>query len=303
MANEDTNYDQWRRNFMFLIKFKKCEKVLENATKPDKIQQEEWDSWTNRAMYYFSIAVPTDDIMNCKNPKEVIDRLDSLHMKKSKSRQLLIEKQLNELKLGEDDDPEKFYELFERKINELKAAGGDTDEDRKLSFLMMCLPASCQNLIDVIDLIPDGQNKCDFIREKLASRKKNESSNKPKNDVKNEISNAFKASVKIKDEGNKNFVCYGCGKSGHIRRNCYSNYQSYGGNSCGNSYQGYRGHNHERRNGNNGGFRGNSNRGGNYNRGSRGRYRGFHQNPTNQNQVNFAESQSGNGNCNDNLNV
>ena len=60
---------------------------MENAESSEKISQDEWDSWTNRMMYYFSIAVPPDDIINCNTPKEVIDRLDSLYMKKSKALQ------------------------------------------------------------------------------------------------------------------------------------------------------------------------------------------------------------------------
>ena len=128
---KDMKYDQWRRSFMFLVKFKKCEKVLESSTKPADVTQTDWENWTNRMMYYLSIAVPPDDIYDCENPKQVIEKLYNLYMKKSEANQILIEKQLHNLSFKEGDNPEAFFEVFERKMLELYGAGGDTSRARK----------------------------------------------------------------------------------------------------------------------------------------------------------------------------
>lgn len=289
---KDVKYDQWRRSFMLLAKFKKCSQVFETEQKPQETKQEDWENWTNRMMYYLSIAVPFDDISDCENPKQVIDKLDSVYMKKSEAKQIMIEKQLYDLKLKEGDDPVKFFETFERKILELKNAGSDITRKKKLSFLMHCLPSSCDHLIDLIDALPEEQRTCDYIREKLLLRKTMTSKESTSAIKEEEFSQAFKTSVKIKDEETKNSVCYGCGKSGHIRKYCYSNSRNNNGSS------GYRGRGQGGRynSGHNSGsyrgnFRGNYhrnyNRSGNHHRGSfRGGYlnRRDHQSFPNSNQ-------------------
>lgn len=75
---------------------------------------------------FLSVTVPTDDIVDFETPKCVLDRLHEVYMKKSESKQLMIEFQLKSLKYNHEDNPEIFFEKFERKINELKVAEGDT---------------------------------------------------------------------------------------------------------------------------------------------------------------------------------
>lgn len=254
---KEIKYDQWRRNFVFLAKFKKCSEVL------------------------FSISVPPDDMTDCDTPKAVIDRLDKLYMKKSESKQILIERQISNLKF-DDEDAEKFFENFDRKINELKVAGGEVNEQRKLSFLMLCLPPSYDHLIDLLDSLPKEQRNCDYIREKILNQKivsktkavVNAGTSKQEKD--GEIVQALKFTKNVKDNNSackdvidkQTSTCYHCGKTGHIRKYCYSRnfYQSNhrgqfrGGRSKGGA--GFRGQGFR---GSYRGFRGNS-RGG-YNRG------------------------------------
>ncbi|CAB3231931.1 unnamed protein product [Arctia plantaginis] len=108
-------------------------------------------------------------MVNCDTPMQVIDKLDKLYLCKSESKQLLIEKQLSGLKYADGEDPEQFFEKYERKVIELHHAGGDTSRRRKLRYLIMCLPGSC-HIIETIDILPEKERTVDYVRQKLIER-------------------------------------------------------------------------------------------------------------------------------------
>lgn len=107
---------------------------MERNERPEIIKKEDWEYKINKAMYFLSLAVKPDKLVDCTAPKQVIDKLDRLYLRKSESKQLLIENQLNNLKLKDEQDSKQFFEKFERKIIELRHAGGDASPHRKLSY-------------------------------------------------------------------------------------------------------------------------------------------------------------------------
>lgn len=275
----NVSYDEWRLQFMFLLKFKQCQIVVEKDERPAAIKEEDWEHKSNKAMYFLSLAVKPDKLVDCDTPKKVIDKLDKLYLRKSESKQLLIEKQLSNLKLLDGDDPEQFFEKFERKIIELHHAGGDTSRRRKLSYLMMSLPDSCRHIIETIDLLPEEGRTVDYVREKLLQRKQIgavdselvQTSEKAENN-----SQVFKTQVSTHNRSNRDQrsdgatkSCFTCGKPGHISRDCRSNFNGNPRNNFGN----LRGNFGQRGNFSNqrGNFRGNYNNRGWYRGSNRGR--------------------------------
>lgn len=140
---------------MYLLKFKQGQNVIENEECPAALQAEKWEQRNNETMCFLSLALKPDKLVDCETPKQVINKLDKLCLKKLESKQFLIEKQLNNLKLSDDDDSEVFFEKFDRKIVKLHHAGGDTGRRRKLSYLMMALPDNYHHIIEIIDLVPE----------------------------------------------------------------------------------------------------------------------------------------------------
>lgn len=60
---------------------------------------------------------------------------------------------LESIRLKDRADPIKFFNDFERAVNDLKTAGGKVNEDEKANYMIHVLPESLAHLGDLVDLI------------------------------------------------------------------------------------------------------------------------------------------------------
>lgn len=249
--DKNITYEDWRNKFMFLLRFKKCLPVVQYEIRPEVIKEADWEEQENKVMYFLSLALNAATMADLETPKQILDKLDSIYLKKSESKQLLIERQLNLMKLNENaskSQTEKFFEDFDKKINELRLAGGDISRKRKLSFLIMALPKDCRHLVDDLDSLAEQNRTTEYIREKLMSWnelsgiQETESTTEDK-ELKSQAFNTKLTKGRNWHKTNENpKTCWNCGKVGHMKQNCYQNGRGHGQNSRG-SYngQGYRG--------------------------------------------------------------
>lgn len=170
--DKNITYEDWRNKFMFLLRFKKCLPVVQYEIRPEVIKEADWEEQENKVMYFLSLALNAATMADLETPKQILDKLDSIYLKKSESKQLLIERQLNLMKLNENaskSQTEKFFEDFDKKINELRLAGGDISRKSIMSFLIMALPKDCRHLVDDLDSLAEQNRTTEYIREKLMS--------------------------------------------------------------------------------------------------------------------------------------
>lgn len=235
--DKNISYEDWRNKFMYLLRFKKCLPVVQHGERPDSIKEADWKDQEDKVMYYFSLALSASIMADMQKPKEIMDKLDSIYLKKSEAKQLLIERQLNLMKLKENaskNEIEIFFQEFNKKINELRLAGGDVSRKRKLSFLIMALPKNCRHLVDDLDSLPEQNRTVEYIQEKLMSWNEicetTEEQAESTREIKNTNSQAFNTRLTNARKSNRTYneepkTCWSCGKIGHISQNCYQNGQ------------------------------------------------------------------------------
>lgn len=240
-------YDTWRYKFMLLLEMKGCKEAIECEDKPNSITTvSEWNKLQTKAKLLFASAVDVEIIMECETAKQMMDKLDSLYMKRSELRQALIERKLSRLRFNENENPEKFFEIFERLIKDLKNAGATVDRKRKLTLLIITLPESLDHLTETIDLLPEENRTVDYIREKILIRraKKDDIPNSPdgidnSTEMKHDA-HVFKTTVKSDGK-----ICFSCNEKGHIAQYCpkrgnhvrNGSRKSYRGQGRGSHYQ------------------------------------------------------------------
>ena len=82
-------------------------------------------------------------------------------------------------------------------------------ETEKLNYMLKALPENYSYISDLIDVMPERERTVDYLQSKI-KLKKTESVTQ----ISNDTSNVFKADTK------SSFNCIGCGKPGHLRRDC-----------------------------------------------------------------------------------
>ena len=120
-----------------------------------------------------------------------------------------------------------FFDDFEKAVNELKQAGAVVSETEKLNYMLKGLPENYSYLGGLIDVLPEHERTVDYLKSKI-KLKSTESVTQSSNDT----SNVFKADTKSL------FNCFGCGKPGHLKRDC----EATGNVNRGRGFSYYRSH-------------------------------------------------------------
>lgn len=278
---DGTHYEKWKFRLKVFLEMKNCLEVIEFAKKPENVTDNDWQKMEVRAKNYIVNGVNNTQlemIISENTARKMILKFDTIYSPKSSTSRLLCKRRLLDLKLKENENPIDFLNLFEKQINELKNAGEDLKEEDKLNYLLLCLPDSYSNIVDIIDALPEKDRTVEYVKSKLLlEQKKKESVNTDSN------SQSFNVNTG-RNRQNQNqvsnpVVCYRCNQVGHIQRNCQmrNNYENTNINPMNNYYRGnstYRGRNNYHR----GHQRGNFNQQrGHHQRGSSSRGRSVHQ--------------------------
>lgn len=168
-------------------------------------------------------------------------KFDSLYTKESTALQIVKRNTLENIKLSNFKDVVTFFDEFEKAANELKAAAAKITEPEKLRYMLKALPQSYSYLGDLIDVLPLQERTVEYLKSKIMLKHLEEENEKDKIEKAPTKSNVFSLESNVK--------CYGCGKMGHIQRQCQQ-FNSNGFRGRGRQYQtstrgrrnGYRGH-------------------------------------------------------------
>ncbi|KAF2902233.1 hypothetical protein ILUMI_03950 [Ignelater luminosus] len=106
--------------------------------------------------------------------------------------------------------------ILKKAVNELKQAGAAVTEQEKLNYMLKSLPQNYSHIGDLIDVLPMKERTVEYLKSKIKLKSMEEKSN----NVSNDKSNVFQAEAKSSSD--KNYTCFGCGKPGHLKRDCRS---------------------------------------------------------------------------------
>ncbi|KAF2892764.1 hypothetical protein ILUMI_13408 [Ignelater luminosus] len=139
-----------------------------------------------------------------------------MYLKKSTALQIVCRHNLETVKPSNYSDTSLYFDDFEKAVNELKQAGAAVTEQEKLNYMLKPLPQNYSHIGDLIDVLPMKERTVEYLKSKIKLKSMEEKSN----NVSNDKSNVFQAEAKSSSD--KNYTCFGCGKPGHLKRDCRS---------------------------------------------------------------------------------
>lgn len=141
-----------------------------------------------------------------------------------------VGKKINELKLQEEDTLDEFITKFEDLVNQLKKCGAVIPERNLVTKLMLALPPSFDVIVTLIENMPIEELTIENIKVKLRHEMEKRKG-KAERDCVNTNEEEKPTTFLSRNMG----TCYSCGRRGHIARNCrsrvFQNYRNPTGNS------------------------------------------------------------------------
>lgn len=223
---DGVEYENWKTRLFKFLEMKGCLEVVQRQRIASD-QVPEWTVKVLKATNYIYSAITNRQLERIKmltTPFEMITKLDNEYLKKSTAMQIVARNNLERIKLESYSDPTKFFDAFERALNDLKSAGATCTEPEALNYMIKARPLRYSHLGDLIYLLPEGERTVEFLKCKI----KTKSLEHPRETVKHEdnaqASNAFSAETKSHQR-----TCYKCGKPGHYQRVCRGGPHGRGG--------------------------------------------------------------------------
>ena len=155
---------------------------------------------------------------------KIMKKFDQMYLKESTALQICSRNRIDRMKLKDFDDSATFFTEFEKLINELKSAGAKVSEQEKLDYMLKTPPNSISYVGDLIDSIQEGDRTREFLKNKITMWEKQSPSD------------SGKKKSSVSKTGKKDIQCFGCGKNGHLKKNCRNTWQ--GENSGGAQWSG-----------------------------------------------------------------
>lgn len=204
-----------------------------------------------------------DSVKQKTDAKEMMDTLASTYTKKGISNQVMLQKKLRSLKYTEGTQLHSFFTEFNNTLSELKAAGGNIDDNEVILQLLSAMPDCFQNVTTAIDIMfCQNQTAVDisFVKNKLLMEEARQLKKKDEEGTNTVFLSKYNKRGgwrkpgayrgnhnnpgNASQSGNFPFKCHLCNQTGHKRAECPQNkYRNseYNGNYSGNYHLGHRG--------------------------------------------------------------
>lgn len=271
---DGSDYTSYKTRLLMFLKMKKCKVVVEReeiTTGTNTDDHAKWEEDDTKASVYIHSTVSNKQLQYIKSltsARQMIAKFDQMYLKTSTALQIVQRNDLEKIKLQDYSTVEEFFDNFEKAVNELKEAGATLNDNEELNYMLKALPSSYSHIGDIIDVLPVEERTVEYVKSKIKLKDKKEKSEVKKGQESHK-SNAFNTQMQFPR------TCYGCGKAGHIQRDCWSSdTRGRGGHSRSVRGRGAQGSSHGGSNYGRGRGNNRSNDRGNFRGGYRGNYRG-----------------------------
>lgn len=209
---ERCNFGLWK----FRIKLLLEEKGLESVLGSEKVEKK--DDAKARSI----IVQCLDDkyiqiIKDCETAAEMISKLEDIFERKTVFNKLRLKRQLISMKCGASEKLQDYYMKFDNLVGDLMAIGCKIDEMDQVCYLLSSMPLQYDNVITSIETISTEKTiSIEFVKSRLLDAELKYCQKETMAHESNNMPTAF-------------ITCYGCGRKGHIIKDCHNNQNNHRG--------------------------------------------------------------------------
>ncbi|UYV77695.1 K02A2.6-like, partial [Cordylochernes scorpioides] len=224
------NYSSWS----FQIKLILMDNDLWSIVDPGEVKPEggdvglinKFNTRQNKALAKICLSIGEEQqnhIRHLNSPKEVCDELQRLYAPRdSKHRILQLRRKLYSQKFCQHANMDAYLGSINLIVSELTGVG-DKIEDGDLSMLILCgMPEDWDNVISTMCNLPESEFTSANIRRKLLAEAERRYATTNEGMGALSVRNSNKKQFPHEHQGSKTVrKCFGCGKTGHIARDCF----------------------------------------------------------------------------------
>lgn len=196
-----------------------------------KMSDEDWEELDLKAASTIRLCLAKNVLANVNGistAKGIWEKLEELYQKKGVSNRVYLKEQFHTLRMDEGMKISDHLSVLNSIVSELEAIGVKVEEEDIALRLIWSLPSSYEHMKPIL-LHGNEELVLSEVTSKLFSEEKRLTSG-------NHSSSGDSAYVSVVSGKKKNFkkkevVCWKCGQSGHLKKNC----QNGGASSAGNS--------------------------------------------------------------------
>lgn len=192
-------------------------KALKGNT--SKMEEDKWEELDLKAASAIRLCLAKNVLANVQNlssAKELWEKLEGLYQAKGISNRLLLKEQFHNLRMDEGTKISDHLSTLNNIVSELESIEVKIDDEDKALRLILSLPPSYVHLKPVLMY---GKESLSFeeVATKIISEERR---------MKSDESTLSGSMLLTRSGANgkkfhaKNYSCWKCGKSGHLKRNC-----------------------------------------------------------------------------------
>lgn len=175
MVFNGEDYGMWEKRIMMFLKYKECDTVITRVkTEADNADWNKKDVKAINIIYSAITNRQLEFISEERTAYGIMKKFDEMYLKKSTALQIVCRRRLKKTRLDKYIDSALFFSDFEKLINELKSAGAQVKEKKKLNYMLNMLPEEYSYIGYLIDTLKEEDQTVAYVKNKFEiAEKKN----------------------------------------------------------------------------------------------------------------------------------
>ena len=188
------------------------------ASDKSSMSDEDWEDMDLRAASAIRLCLAKNVLANVhgiSTAKELWEKLEALYQAKGISNRLYLKEQFHTLRMDEGAKISDHLSVLNGIISELEAIGVKIEDEDKALRLILSLPPSYEHMKPILMYGKESLNFAEVTGKLLSEERRLKSEGRASTE-----NSALVASKGKKKNFMKDIVCWGCGQTGHMKRNC-----------------------------------------------------------------------------------